>query len=248
MEGVLQSSYAQACVAGLARADWPGSQDGWVPFEAQTPVQEGENVFQMPNPAGGALFLASEFGAASTHVFHCLGISAVVNAAGGPNGVPNHFEAEGVAYVSYALQDQPGENILAHGIREGTVRISEFLAQQKRVMVHCSAGLSRSATIVVAWMMRELDLTLAQAVAQVTAGRGRQLQINPSFWMSLAQWERELRPTEYRAGVPPSFDFMPWLLEHFGDMGFQPETIRQAVVWADWTDFEKALDAMLAGT
>ena len=79
------------------------------------------------------------------------------------------------------------------------------------VQVHCSAGLSRSASMVVAWCMHAQGMppqSLGGAVARVQAARGRRLQINPSFWMNLATWEREL--FHLPAGTMPTLDFTPW--------------------------------------
>merc|ERR1712232_1063722 len=142
----------------------------------------------------------------------------------GERKVPNHFADRGVMYINYELTDQPGEDIMTRGIREGTLEIDRVLGSGKTVLVHCSAGLSRSASVVVAWLMKSADLTLEQAVEEVSFRRGRRLQINPSFWMALARWERELRGLQ--PGTPPSLDFTPWWLEDFGHMGFSQESIK----------------------
>jgi hypothetical protein len=136
---------------------------------------------------------------------------------------------------------------LARGIREGVPLIEGWVRQNMAVCVHCSAGLSRSASVVVAWLMRANRLNLASAVTLVTQRRGRKLQINPSFWMSLAIWEREL--LGLLPGTPPSFDFSAWWVEDFGRMGFPAAAIRRALAApdaGDWVDFERAYDAMLS--
>ena len=116
--------------------------------------------------------------------------------------------------------------------------------QNTQVMVHCSAGLSRSASIVVAFMMKHETLSLAQAVDKVQKARGRKLQINPSFWMNLALWERELHNLPPK--TTPSFDFTNYWLEDFGRMGFEPDKICRSLVEAgDWVHFESAYNALL---
>lgn len=82
--GILELSLLTAQSAGLPRADWQGPQHQWVPFEGQTPVTDGELVFRMAIPvegplAGGRLYLAPEFGAASENVFRACDIGAVIN-------------------------------------------------------------------------------------------------------------------------------------------------------------------------
>ena len=85
-------------------------------------------------------------------------------------------------------------------------------------------------------------MSLAQAVARVTAARGRKLQINPSFWMELAILERELSGSP--AGTAPSFDFSAWWIEDFTRMGVPEPRIRAALEKGDWVDFNVASAAL----
>lgn len=133
------------------------------------------------------LYLGTEFGATSHSVFEDCRIGFVINLTNGKKRVPNHFE-EAASYVNYELADQPGENIMRRGIREGTQHISRWLlncndAARPALLVHCMAGLSRSATVIIAWLMSAQGMRLKEAVAHVTERRGRTLHINPSFWM-----------------------------------------------------------------
>ncbi|KAL1510772.1 hypothetical protein AB1Y20_007058 [Prymnesium parvum] len=213
--------------------------------DSQSHASAEELVFHVDD----RLYLGTEHGAASQAAFDVLRVGLVINLTSGGGKVANHFAAE-AKYINYELADHPGENILTRGIREGTQELREWLADGTRTrpaaLVHCVAGLSRSATVVVAWMMSSREMSLLEAVTHVTERRGRRLRINPSFWMALALWERELRslPT----GTPPSFDFTPCWVEHFGELGFPRELIEHALVKVgDWVDFESAFEALLMG-
>jgi dual specificity MAP kinase phosphatase len=84
---------------------------------------------------------------------------------------------------------------------------ADFMAQARasggRILVHCRVGVSRSASIVIAYLMRELELDLASAYLLC---RSRRLNIliqpNLPFMMSLHGLEIELiRNKEARLGV-----------------------------------------------
>ena len=108
---------------------------------------------------------------------------------------------------------------MTKGIREGCSHIDKWVAEGKQVVLHCSAGLSRSASVVVAWLMRAKVISLKNAIELVYEKRGRRLQINPTIWMALAQWERELFKLGPR--TMPSYDFRDYWVEDFSHMGFE---------------------------
>ncbi len=180
-----------------------------------------------------------------------LDVGAVVNVTAGDRRVPNVFAGrkrrEGggeIEYAHYELQDLAGANL--ESVLEGALpRIAQWIEQGTPTLVHCSAGLSRSASVVLAHRMTARRETLAQAVDYVQRRRGRRLQVNPSFWMVLAARERLLHGLP--PGTPPSFDFTPWWLEDFGAMGFAEEKIIHALhVEGDWVHFPRAFDSMLS--
>ncbi|CAJ1445766.1 unnamed protein product [Effrenium voratum] len=213
LEELLQSSLAEAGSCNAASA------------------LEGEQVFAV-RPG---LYLASEHGASNPQVMELCGICLVLNLTSGQGKVPNHFSS--CRYINYELVDQPGEDILSRGIREGVKEIQASLDAGEPVLVHCNAGLSRSATVVTAWLMQ--NYSMKAAVEEVMQRRGRRLRLNVSFWMALAQWEREL------GKEGPSFDFTEWWLQDFGQMGFPEKRIREALEVGNWVDFEKAFQYLL---
>ncbi|OCB87383.1 phosphatases II [Sanghuangporus baumii] len=76
---------------------------------------------------------------------------------------------------------------------EGACRcISDSLAKGNNVLVHCQQGISRSAAIVVAYLMREKGMGYDEALQAV---RSKRLCVKPNagFESTLRDWEKELR-------------------------------------------------------
>jgi len=75
-------------------------------------------------------------------------------------------------------------------------RLVEFIAAQRRagatVYVHCLAGMNRSGTVAVAYLMQEHGWTRDRALAFAQAKRP-QIQPNRAFQRLLAEWETALR-------------------------------------------------------
>lgn len=80
----------------------------------------------------------------------------------------------------------------------------DFIAQarlhSKGVLVHCQAGVSRSSTLVAAYLMREMGLTTEQALQKIRKTR-KQAEPTEFFMLQLELWERcdcEWKPVKVR--------------------------------------------------
>ncbi|KAJ4450276.1 hypothetical protein ANN_01696, partial [Periplaneta americana] len=105
--------------------------------------------------------------------------------------LPNVFEDSGsIKYMKIPIADHWKEN-LASFFPKAIEFIDEARSNEKGVLVHCLAGVSRSVTITVAYLMYKLSLNLNDAFNMV---RARKSNIAPNFhfMQQLHNFEREL--------------------------------------------------------
>jgi predicted protein tyrosine phosphatase len=114
-----------------------------------------------------------------THVVSCLGPSSA-------------FHAErGVQYKVLELRDAPDQHMLPHfdAVYDW---ISAAAAGNGRVLVHCAAGVSRSATLVAAYLMRHGHCSAGEALRRVQELRSC-ANPNEGFRQQLLYYEEELQ-------------------------------------------------------
>lgn len=92
-------------------------------------------------------------------------------------------------YLYIYIHDNVVANIMQHF--DSTYRfIEQKLGEGKRVYVHCHAGVSRSATIVVYFLMKHCNISLAEAY-QIVVDR-RNIRPNDSFLRQLQMAESQM--------------------------------------------------------
>lgn len=74
---------------------------------------------------------------------------------------------------------------------------------QGKVLVHCQAGISRSATICIAYLMHHKGLSLDEAYDFIQARRSV-ISPNMNFMRQLAEYEKQLQSTETKQTTSPS--------------------------------------------
>merc|ERR1712224_1018865 len=95
-----------------------------------------------------ALYLGDKDAAADFAVLDELGIRAIVNAS---SELPNLFEGR-MRYLHVELEDAPEEELLPHVSRTNSF-IDDAIHRGESVLVHCRFGVSRSASLVIAYFM-----------------------------------------------------------------------------------------------
>jgi len=118
------------------------------------------------------------------------GISLVINLAEECETRP----IEGVSFLAFTLKDTPSENIYQHFDRTLGC-LQEAKEREKRTLVHCQAGVSRSATIVIAYLMKNNGWSLEKARNFVRERRGI-IEPNHGFLTQLKQYQGYLNITE----------------------------------------------------
>ncbi|XP_073973401.1 mitogen-activated protein kinase phosphatase 3 [Rhodnius prolixus] len=108
-----------------------------------------------------------------------------------PN-LPNVFEATGdIKYMKIPIADHWSQNLTSY-FPKSIEFIDEARSQKKGVLVHCVAGVSRSVTITLAYLMGRLCFSMNDAFCWV---RQRKPNIAPNFHFmdELARFEQELQ-------------------------------------------------------
>ena len=119
------------------------------------------------------------------------------------SSIPNHFQdMEGFIYEQIAVEDNLEVDMMQH-----LPRAFEFIEKARqcgeKVLVHCHAGMSRSVTIILAYLMKYYNHTMESAHEYV---KQRKPDISPNFGFmgQLLDFECSLRPSPADSGFGSS--------------------------------------------
>ena len=113
------------------------------------------------------------------------GIKRVLKVNGLSIGTQN-LENHGVRVKIIDLDDDPSEK-LGHLFEEAHDFIKEGIIRKEGVLVVCTAGISRSASIVMSYLMKEEGLGVDAAYNKVKQAR-EFVKPNEGFWNQLEQY------------------------------------------------------------
>jgi len=120
-----------------------------------------------------------------------IGVTHVLNTAEQHVDVsPGAFSLNKIQYYGFHVDDLPHANISRH-FRRTTDFIQRAVETGGTVCVNCYMGLSRSATVVIAYLMMKQNMTCKQALDVIS--QGRKVRPNPGFLQQLAELEHTLR-------------------------------------------------------
>ncbi|XP_051823793.1 dual specificity protein phosphatase 9 [Antechinus flavipes] len=135
------------------------------------------------------LYLGSAQDSANMDMLAKLGIRYILNVT--PN-LPNLFEKDGdIHYKQIPISDHWSQN-LSQFFPEAIDFIDEAVSQNCGVLVHCLAGISRSVTVTVAYLMQKLHLSLNDAYDLVKRQKSN-ISPNFNFMGQLLDFERSLK-------------------------------------------------------
>jgi protein-tyrosine phosphatase len=98
-------------------------------------------------------------------------ISCVVNCAEKHTLTYEGYYPDGWSYLGLACDDAANYDILGIHLDEFVAFMDECVANKKNVLVHCVAGINRSATLLIAYMVRRCGMCLKDAIAVCHAKR-----------------------------------------------------------------------------
>jgi len=132
------------------------------------------------------LYLGSSGHAKSKQQLTDLGITHILNMAG---ELPNEFP-EDFTYLKCDLDDTSADSV-ADYLERSLSFIEGAKGVPTKVLVHCAMGISRSSSVVIAYLMRERSWTYAKAFQYVKSMRSC-IRPNPAFVVQLSEFEQKL--------------------------------------------------------
>lgn len=173
-------------------------------------------VFESSDPKHGKIYLGPQQAAGKKQLESLKkdatpSIGAIVNCT---NRFPNHHEKDGITYCRIAINDECGANILVY-LEAAAEFIHHHITKGQSVLVHCQMGMSRSATIVIAYLMKHRSMSRLEALHHVKMRRPM-IQPNAGFCNQLEIYEQSLGRES--------------ILELDGDMQFNSEWAERSLV------------------
>jgi len=128
-----------------------------------------------------------------------LGITHVVSVI---ESAPIFLQTLPLRTLHIPLSDQPNQDILTH-LPVTTSFIRDALAESpdSRVLVHCLVGISRSATVVCAYLIATMGMTPDEALAAVRSKRGMVCP-NMGFFLQLKKYAAQVLREKGKDGAP----------------------------------------------
>lgn len=124
-------------------------------------------------------------------MLQALGIDRIVNMASGDCGLsvvrnyPGEFET-----LDINAKDGGSYDIFSFDVPRALAFIEKARVDDRNVLVHCYAGMNRSATVCAVWMLRQRYGTICDIVRHLVRSRGIVLQ-NSSFLKGLVDLSRD---------------------------------------------------------
>ncbi|XP_064466489.1 dual specificity protein phosphatase 3-like [Ornithodoros turicata] len=141
------------------------------------------------------IFVGDEGAARNKDYLRGLGVTHVLNTAEGyqfgqVDTTKEFYASHHIEYLGLRLIDMPQEDISAHFDKSAEF-IESCLERKGKVLVHCRMGMSRSATITIAYLMIKKGMTVDDALR--TLRMHRAVRPNNGFLLQLIQLDTKLR-------------------------------------------------------
>jgi protein-tyrosine phosphatase len=119
-----------------------------------------------------------------------------------------HVHWRSIKYCKIAIRDDVGVDISPY-LKKTYKFIKRAYDRKEAVLVHCYAGISRSSTVVLDFLMKEFEMSLRDALKHVS-DRRTIIQPNMGFFLTLTNIEKELRGVQ-----EPSITYNEFAMQGF---------------------------------
>lgn len=129
--------------------------------------------------------------ARNTHKLSQRGVGAVLNLSDMDQS-SSAYNAVGIAYQKIDSMDLPTFPIVADTFMKSRGFLDQQVGRGRRVLVHCTMGINRSASVLCAYIMTREGVPLHWAAQMIVTARRHQILTNPGFRRQLARLAAEL--------------------------------------------------------
>ncbi len=149
-----------------------------------------KNLFIEPTKIVDHLYLGNAYNASNFNQLNEFNITSVLNIT---NEIPNYFEEDiNFDYLKISIDDTNNETIINHlDIALKFLNETKKEKPNQNVLVHCYMGSSRSASIILAYLIKYYRLTLDDALKLLKEKRPV-VNINVDFWKDLEFFYKSL--------------------------------------------------------
>ncbi|KIK86288.1 hypothetical protein PAXRUDRAFT_152588 [Paxillus rubicundulus Ve08.2h10] len=162
-------------------SSWPSSPVSQTPYSLRPP---GASEI-MPR-----LYVSDLTFAENANALASLGITHILSAMRGFVAIPTNLHLH---RAQYPLEDLPFSELAAHLPGTTAFLRNAMNEPNARVLVHCMEGVSRSTSVVCAYLIAEFGWTPTQAI-QYVKSRRRSAEPNFGFVQQLEEYAGSLRP------------------------------------------------------
>jgi len=134
-----------------------------------------------------SLFIGDVASSCNLEELKKLGITHILSAI---LGAVEQFPGEFV-YKNVSIRDMESEDIYPH-LSESIDYMDDAITSGGKVFVHCICGVSRSATLIAAYLIKKGKITAEKAITQIHDIRNC-VDPNPTFRKQLKEYEQQLK-------------------------------------------------------
>ncbi|XP_053126176.1 dual specificity protein phosphatase 26 isoform X1 [Hemicordylus capensis] len=161
-------------------------------FELERLLYTGKTACNHADEVWPGLYLGDQDIAANRRELAHLGITHILNASHSKwRGGAEYYDGTGICYLGIEAHDSPTFDMSPYFEPAADFIHKALIRSRGRILVHCAVGVSRSATLVLAYLMIYHHLTLVEAIKTVKDHRG--IIPNRGFLRQLSALDSTLR-------------------------------------------------------
>nr|XP_057927007.1 dual specificity protein phosphatase 26-like [Doryrhamphus excisus] len=148
------------------------SSPGLAVFELERLLFTGKAIISHADEVWPTIYIGDQHSAENQNDLFKHGITHILNAAHSERrGCPEIYQGLQITYMGIEAHDSCGFDMSVN-FEAAANFIHRALNKGGKVLVHCHVGVSRSATLVLAYLMLKQKLTLVEAICAVKENRG----------------------------------------------------------------------------